>query len=95
VTLCRKISYFVTLVIDAPGVLLSNNKSGLLSHCGSELIPSFDMGDGKEGERQPLLKNKNISVTDTAYSSQSDAIGINTATNCTERCDVFFVAEKS
>ncbi|KMQ91299.1 transmembrane protein 55b [Lasius niger] len=33
---------------------------------------SFDMGDGKEGERQPLLKNENIT-----YSSHgSDAIGV-------------------
>lgn len=32
---------------------------------------SCDMGDGKEGERQPLLKNENVT-----YSSHgSDAIG--------------------
>lgn len=70
---CRVDSYFVIFVIDAPGAVLSNNTSELLlrivnraSHC------HVDMGDGKEGERQPLLKNENVT-----YSSHgSDAIGI-------------------
>lgn len=65
-------SCFVILVIDAPGAVLSNNKNESCSSCrGSELVPSsFDMGDGKEGERQPLLKNENVT-----YSSHNDAIG--------------------
>lgn len=67
-------SYFVILVIDAPGAVLSNNRSKPCPSCrGSELVPSaFGMGDGKEGERQPLLKNENVT-----YSSHggSDAIG--------------------